>query len=412
MFSINYEALFEQNTDAIMVVNQEGFVVEANAAFYELSQFTHVDVRSKSYATFFQYENDDDELTTWDQRAQFICKDDKNIPILVRKIKGNNCFFIVIKDMRALDKIAENYLQSELRYRIIAEHIQDVLILMDEQKNYLYVSPSALEMYKFDYHNLENRSAFFNIHPDDVELLEMVYDRAMVEGVSFTVKVKAWHEEKQWIWTELKGQPMFKNGKFQHMLLVARDVSSQHHYEEILIQQAYSDALTNLPNRRKLNEQLKEAKSLLKEQANFAVMLMDIDDFKHINDYYGHEIGDYVLVEYGRRVAAVLEQNGIVGRYGGDEFLVVLPYKAREEVEAIAHRIVAEIHRPIEIQQTMISITTSIGVALVEEDVPIRKMLKCADDALYKVKERGKDNFYMVDMRSDNSKSLREEDLE
>lgn len=400
MFSINYEELFEQNSDAIMIVNQEGFVLEANPALYDLSQFKREDVRNKNYETFFKYENDEDELKTYDQRMHFICKDQKSRPVLVRKVSGDDCFFVVIKDMHTLDKIAENYLQSELRYRVIAEHIQDVLILMDEHKNYLYVSPSALDMFQFDYQHLDNRSAFFNIHPDHVEQLELVYEKAIVEGNSFTMKVKAWHEEKQWIWTELKGKPMYANGKFQHMLLVARDVSSQHNYEEMLLQQAYSDALTNLPNRRKLNKWLKEKKSVLREQSNFAVMLMDIDNFKHINDNYGHEIGDYVLVEYGHRVSAVLEQNGIFGRYGGDEFMAVLPYERQQEVETIASQIVAEMQRPIEIQQTMLSITSSIGIALVEEDMAIRKMLKCADDALYKVKEQGKNGFYIVDVKT------------
>lgn len=398
MFSINYEALFEQNTDAIMIVNQEGFVVAANPAFYELSQFKREDVQNKSYETFFCYEHDGNELTACDQRAHFICKDGKSMPILIRKVSGDDCFFIVIKDMSALDLIAENYLKSELRYRFITENIQDVLILMDEHKNYLYVSPSALEMFQFDYRYLDNRSAFFNIHPDDVKQLEIIFERAMVEGISFTVKVRAWHEEKHWVWTELKGQPMYENGIFQHMLLVARDVSSQHHYEEMLLQHAYSDPLTGLPNRRKLNEWLEEAKSALKKDANFAVMLMDIDNFKYINDYYGHEIGDHVLVEYGQRVSEVLEYNGIVGRYGGDEFMVVLPYETQEEVEIIASCIVAEMQRPIEIQQTTLSISTSIGVALVKEDMAIRKMLKCADDALYKVKEQGKNDFYIADV--------------
>jgi len=396
MFSINYKALFEQNTDAIMIVNKEGFVVEANKAFCTFTQFEHEDFRNRSYKTFFQYEHDVHEVTTFDQRAQLICKDDKLVPILVRKVSGDDCFFIVIKDMRELDMIAEKYLQSELRYRIIAEHIQDVLILMDEHKNYLYVSPSAQAMFQFDYRNIDNRSAFFNIHPDYIEHLERSFEKAMLEGISFTAKVKAWHEEKQWVWTELKGQPMYENGKFQHMLLVARDISSQHNYEERLLHDAYSDVLTNLPNRRKLNELLKEAKSAVKENYYFAVMLMDIDNFKHINDYYGHEIGDHVLVEYGKRLSKILDEMGIAGRYGGDEFVVLLPYRTQQEVKEIATRIVTEMQRPIEIQHTILSITTSIRVALVEEDVSIRKMLKRADVALYKVKEQGKNDFYIA----------------
>lgn len=396
MFSINYKALFERNTDGILIVNKEGFVIEANQAFYTFAQLNLEDLHNRNYKTIFQYE-DVEEITSEDQRAKLICQEGNLIPVLVRKVSGDDYFFIVIKDMRALDAIAENYLQSELRYRTIAENIQDVLILMDEHKNYLYVSPSAQAMFHFDYKSLDNRSAFFNIHEDFVEQLEQSFETAMLEGVSFTVKVKAWHEERQWVWTEIKGQPMYENGKFQHMLLVARDISSQHNYEEQLLQHAYSDALTNLPNRRKLNELLNEAQAVLQEPFYFAVMLMDIDNFKHINDNYGHEIGDYVLVEYSNRVSEILRQKGIVGRYGGDEFMVLLPYNEQQEVKEIAERIVTDMQRPIEIQQTTLSITTSIGIAFVEDNMAIRKILKWADDALYKVKEKGKNNFHIAE---------------
>ena len=298
-----------------------------------------------------------------------------------------------MKDMRPLDTVAEDHLESQLHYRTIAENIQDVLILMDEQKNYLYVSPSAQKMFQFDYRHLDDRSAFFNIHPDHVPQLEGAFENAVLDGTPFRVKVKAWHEEQQWVWTELNGQPMFKDGKFQHMLFVARDISSQKKYEDTLLRDAHFDVLTNLPNRRKLNELLMEAKLELKEQQYFAVMLMDIDNFKYINDYYGHEIGDHVLVEFGKRVSTVLQGKGLIGRYGGDEFLVLVPYETPQHVEDLANCIISEIQRPIEIQQTTISITTSIGIALVEEDVVIRNMLKCADDALYRVKEKGKNAF-------------------
>lgn len=395
MFSINYDALFELNTDAIMVVNNAGLVVAANQAFYTMSQFEQEECQNRSYETFFQYVHEPHELTKQDQRSQLICKDGMLVPILARKVDGDASFFVVMKDMRVLDEVAENYLKSELRYRAITENIQDVLILMDEHKNYLYVSPSAQQMYEFDYQNLDNRSAFFNIHPDYVEQLNTCFDNAVVEGISFTLKLKAWHEERKWIWTELKGQPMFEDGKFKHILFIARDISSQQKYEESLLREAYFDVLTNLPNRRKLNALLLEVKSALKEQHYFAVMLMDIDNFKHINDYYGHEIGDHVLVEFSKRMSVILEGTGTIGRYGGDEFVVLVPYNTQQHIEDLAKHIISEIQRPIEIQHTTISITTSIGIALVEEDVAIRTMLKCADDALYEVKGKGKNAFHV-----------------
>lgn len=292
-------------------------------------------------------------------------------------------------------RLLKNYLQSELRYRTIAEHIQDVLILMDADKNYLYVSPSAQSMFEFDYRNLQNRSAFFNIHEDDVPMLEQKFEEAVTDGRSFTVKVKAWHEEKQWIWTEMNGKPMYEQGVFQHMLLVARDISIQHTYEERLLYGAYYDVLTNLPNRRKLNEWLDIYQEGLQQRRYFAVMLMDIDHFKHINDYYGHEIGDHVLIEYSHRIAAIVEHHGVVGRYGGDEFMALIPYETPEQLERIAKRLVEVVKQPIDIQQTALSITTSVGVACIETQMAIRTMVKCADDALYKVKERGR-NGYVV----------------
>lgn len=397
MTPINYEALFTQNKDSILAVNQEGLIVEANLAFYQFSRYTSDDIQHKCYETFFQYEHEDEWLTMSDKLADLICKDGKRKPILLRKVDGTAGFFVIIKDIRPLKALADHYLESELSYRLIAEHIQDVLILMDKHKNCLYVSPSALDMFQFDYRQLNqlHRPGFFNIHPDHVGQLEASFDQSMADGKPFTIKVKAWHGELGWIWTELKGQPMYEEGAFQHMLLVARDVSSLHKYEEMLLQQAYSDTLTNLPNRRKLNDLLKEAKAGLEEKAYFALMMMDIDNFKHINDYYGHEIGDLVLIEYGRRVSAILGEHGVVGRYGGDEFMVVLPYETKSQVEEVARRIISEIQKPIEIQQTTLSITTSIGVTFIEKYMPIHHIVKRADDALYKVKQQGRNGFYM-----------------
>ena len=166
--------------------------------------------------------------------------------------------------------------------------------------------------------------------------------------------------------------------------------------EERLRHLSQHDALTGLPNRLLLNDRLQNAhKRAQRFQTYLGLLLVDVDEFKHVNDAYGHPVGDRLLCELARRFNACVRATDTVARMGGDEFIVLLPdlHKAAE-AETIAAKIIDAIARPISIDQNQIAITVSIGVATYPPVGPdTESLLRCADEAMYAAKEKGKNRF-------------------
>lgn len=153
-----------------------------------------------------------------------------------------------------------------------------------------------------------------------------------------------------------------------------------------LAELAWRDALTGLHNRRFLDDRLDE---LLRDSATAAVVFLDLDDFKRINDTHGHETGDAVLATVGKRLAGVARASDIVARLGGDEFIVVCVGAGAEDAAAIARRALAAILEPIAVEHTLVSIAGSAGVVVVEHGTTANQVLKAADSAMYTAKRAG-----------------------
>lgn len=403
-------SLFKYNTDAILLLSKDGFILDVNQAFIEMGRYEKKEVLKRHFQEFVINEPGEEEPMLLalneqffvDRRFRLIAKDNTSIGCLMRvnPIKEQEClvgYFLIVKGMVQLDKIAERYLESELNYRMIAENIEDVLVLMDNNFNYLYVSPSSKEVFGFDYTKVLDREPFFNIHPDYIKELTHQFKVAVEKEESFEIKLKAFHAKHGFIWTEIKGKPIYdKSGHFLHMLLIARDISKEQKQEEQLKYFAYHDMLTGLPNRRLFSKQLDKAIFMLSEQHTpFALMLLDMDDFKQINDSYGHEIGDKVIIEFAARLQHSIEERGLVARLGGDEFVILLCERADEVyVKTIAQQIKNMLREPVIIQHTNLEITASIGIAFLEEPpLTAEQALRYADDALYKGKSLGKNTF-------------------
>jgi len=184
-------------------------------------------------------------------------------------------------------------------------------------------------------------------------------------------------------------------GKLLHFIGFFKDLSETVNARKRIEELAYTDALTGLPNRLMLTERIEFALGLAhREKVGFALLFLDLDRFKHINDSLGHMFGDRVLVDVAERIKDCLRQVDTAARLGGDEFLILLHKTDARGAEIIARRILNRLAQPFAIDELSFTITCSIGIALYPDDgQTMDDLIKNADAAMYHVKERGRAGF-------------------
>jgi diguanylate cyclase (GGDEF)-like protein/PAS domain S-box-containing protein len=198
-------------------------------------------------------------------------------------------------------------------------------------------------------------------------------------------------------WYNAKASP-FRNssGNFDGVTVVVRNITVRKRMEETTKFRALHDPLTNLPNRDLFNDRFKLAMAQAQRNHNkVALMMIDLDHFKEINDTHGHDVGDGVLIEAATRLSNLLRKSDTVARIGGDEFLLLVPeIHDGNEGTVVAHKILQYFQEPFKIKTHKIPVTLSIGIAIYPDDVEtIDALLKMADIAMYQVKKKGRNSF-------------------
>ncbi|WP_415397391.1 diguanylate cyclase [Sulfurimonas sp. CS5] len=172
-----------------------------------------------------------------------------------------------------------------------------------------------------------------------------------------------------------------------HYSIVLADITEQENYKKELEHLIITDSLTGIGNRRYFHQKIEEEiQHAQRYKHSFSLIMLDIDFFKQVNDKYGHSVGDEVLIEYTKLISSLLRKGDIFSRFGGEEFMIILPYASKNQAQKIAEKLRTE----IELSQKIIPITMSFGVVEYVAGEDSEFILKRVDDALYKAKDSGR----------------------
>jgi diguanylate cyclase (GGDEF)-like protein/PAS domain S-box-containing protein len=232
------------------------------------------------------------------------------------------------------------------------------------------------------------------VHPDDLHGFTEAIEAHLAHRKPFELEFRLCKRDGSYVWVIASGEALRNPlGSPYRMIGSVRNISERKQSEEIMRYMAYHDSLTGLSNRVRFSEMIIKSIQFAPEQ-NFAIMVFDLDQFKKINDSYGHDMGDYVLKYVANKMSDLVQQDDHIARFGGDEFVLMYPYNQSFEVEEFAGDIASLLSLPVIQNGIHIVVTTSIGISIYPQDgADAETLIKKADIAMFKAKQSGKNKY-------------------
>ena len=309
-----------------------------------------------------------------------------------------------------ITKVMQLQRKSKELSNIIENSANEIYIVDWETNQYLYANQTACDALGYTKEELLSLNIFDinkELTPQRVEELKQSYTQTNIPYITKqTIHIRkdatSYHVQsniQKTYYNSQKAYVIFDNDVTQN-IMVSKLVEKQ---SKLLQHRANHDELTNLANRAQFQEQLTNAISVAKKEgSSFALLFLDLDHFKDINDSLGHDIGDRVLQEFSKKLGKCIRAQDTIARLGGDEFTVILHnISKRSDIAMVADKIIDAMKIPVKIASNMLHITTSIGISIYPEHAQNKAgLLKFADTAMYKAKDQGRNNYqiYSSDM--------------
>ena len=301
--------------------------------------------------------------------------------------------FLDIREMEQTRRLLE---QSEERYRAIFMNTGTPGILINEDTTIAVANAEFLNLVRLTEEELAQNPSWMRFFiPQDAERILEYHRRRRVDADSvprsYEVRLRDAEENIHYARVTVALIPGTKQS-----VAFCVDITDIRRAEAKLHELAYTDALSGLPNRLCALDRLSRTlESLGPDSGKLAVLLLDLDDFKVVNDSWGHAAGDVVLMEVGQRLASALTSSEMVGRLGGDEFIIASAVGVEEEDWAdLARRLIETLSRPFQVEDTEIHLGVSVGIAVYPRDGETAgQLVRCADLAMYQSKSSGKSMY-------------------
>ncbi len=306
--------------------------------------------------------------------------------------------------------LAQSRRHLQLAERVIESSLEGIIIT-DPQLTIQFVNPAFTQLTGYQPEEVIGRTpAILSSGRHDSE-----FYREMWETLSSTGR---WRGE---VWNRRKGGELYlelltvtairdEDGNVTHYAGLFTDITQHRLNEERIRQLAYYDALTGLPNRRLLEDRLQHAiRHAHRKQQMLAVMFVDLDHFKAVNDSHGHAAGDRLLTEIAGRLQSCLREDDTLARLGGDEFIVLLPeLDSSEHAIRVAHRLIEANARPYRCGDALLRVGSSIGISLYPLDGETADaLMERADEAMYQAKAAGRNQFRLTGLETDDNQAER-----
>jgi diguanylate cyclase (GGDEF)-like protein/PAS domain S-box-containing protein len=286
---------------------------------------------------------------------------------------------------------------SEARFRALIQNSSDVILIADPDTTIRYASPSAQQVLGLDVSELVGRKFIDQVHPDDASVAHRFFLN-LQDADNMEPVVEEWRLARgdgTSLWTENTGTNLTREPTVGGIVVNARDISERRTLQARLTHQAFHDELTRLANRALfLNRVAHAVARAPRGKHPAAVLFLDLDDFKKVNDSLGHAVGDELLVAAAARLTTCVRPGDTIARLGGDEFAVLLEdVDGMSDVVAVAERISSSLTAPFRANGRDVFIGVSIGIASVEMGESPDEVLRNADLAMYFAKGRRKGHY-------------------
>ncbi|MFM9912913.1 MAG: diguanylate cyclase domain-containing protein [Methylophilaceae bacterium] len=289
---------------------------------------------------------------------------------------------------------------SEERWKFALEGAGDGVWDWDIANDKVELSPRYIEMYGFTNEDVKRGMVAWveRIQHDDRERVKADVDAYLAgKATQYINEHRVLCKDGEVKWALSRGMVVSrdKDGKPLRMIGTHADITERKNMEEQLRHMAQFDILTQLPNRGLIGDRLKQAVSYAKrEKAQLALMFLDLDKFKPVNDTLGHEVGDSLLKQVAQRLQLCMRASDTVARIGGDEFVVLLPLiESEQDATTVAEKILVALNQEFQIAPHTINISSSIGIAIFPQHGEDDKALTInADTAMYYAKKEGRNN--------------------
>jgi diguanylate cyclase (GGDEF)-like protein/PAS domain S-box-containing protein len=304
----------------------------------------------------------------------------------------------------AIEKITEKLRQSEERYALAAQGASDGLWDWDLISGKFYLSPRWKHALGYEDRDIVNTSeAWFSlVHPDDLDGLKAAISNSISkDSFHFEHEYRIRERNGSYSWVLCRGMAMVdKGGNLTRMAGSQTDIMIRKAAEQLLQHDANHDSLTGLPNRALMERRLGRLmeKRQKNNKFNYAMLYVDIDGFKEINDSLGHQMGDLLLIQISRRLESCLRPGDMIARTGGDEFTVLLEdIDDPNDAVVSAERILNELNTPFKLINHQLQISASIGIALGDDGSQAKELIHNSDIAMYAAKTSGKNRYELFD---------------